>query len=274
MGSARPPHSILLATITSLPVHQGSCMRTLWTGTCKKEKLSLRQSWLCTESALSSSSWARCCISTWHSQRKVHFIPHPSASVTSRFHIRAWNSTYQGQGTHKKCVKFKQEFPSFHFCPGRMDLRWYSGRGKIFPELPRKLLQSDSKFSSLCREFLTHLKLLWAMLSLLQLIWALIWALIHIEISAKKCKLPFSQRSSNKIAAPQAEVELFRGQGHVRTEQTGQQVPGLRDGAWVVLLSSPAKQLQCLEQPIQPDCASACETGLPTLLRESNPCLL
>lgn len=115
-----------------------------------RKKNSLQQSWLCTESAVGFSSLACCCISTWHSQRKVHFILHPSASLTSRFHIRAWNTTYQGQGTRKKCERFKQEFPSLHFYPGRMHLRYCSGRGKIFPELPKKLLQSGSKFSSLC----------------------------------------------------------------------------------------------------------------------------
>lgn len=48
-------------------------------------------------------------------------------------------------------------------------------------------------------------------------------------------------QSSNKTAAPQAEEEVFKGQGHVETEQTGQQGPRFWDSAWVVLLSSAAK---------------------------------
>lgn len=226
-----------------------------------RKKSSLQQSWLCTESVFGFSSWAHCCISTWHRQRKVHFILHPSALVTSRFHIRAWNSTYQGQGTPKKCERFKQEFPSLHFCPGRMDLMCCSERGKISPELPNKLLQSGSKFSSLC----TVSSTLGTAVSSAEPSASHLSSHSHQKSLQRNASSPFlKERSSSKTAAPQAGEEVFKGRGHAQTGKMDSK--GLGSGTVLELCS----------WTLLPKCrlwsSPAWQTGGPKLFWESNPC--
>lgn len=153
---------------------------------------------------------------------------------------------------------------NFHLCTSALG-EWAWGAAKeeerFFQNCQRKFYRVAANFP-LFAQFLTHLELLWAVLSLL----SLIWALIHIRNPCKEMQAPLFPKDKAQIK--QQHLKLKRKFSKAKVMERLSKPDSKGPGSGTVLgLCSWALLPKCRVWS-----SPAWETGLPTLFWESNPC--